>query len=61
MPVPRYTEVAVTLPVAGRFHYRVPAHLAARTQVGARVLVRFGPRKVTGVIVPTVGKPKIRS
>ena len=47
----RYTEVAVTLPVAGRFHYRVPSHLAARTQVGARVLVRFGPRKVTGVVV----------
>ena len=47
----RYTEVAVTLPVAGRYHYRVPSHLAARTQVGARVLVRFGPRKVTGVVV----------
>ena len=47
----RYTEVAVTLPVAGRFHYRVPTHLAARTQVGARVLVRFGTRKVTGVVV----------
>lgn len=47
----RYTEVAVTLPVAGRYHYRVPHHLAARTQVGARVLVRFGTRKVTGVVV----------
>jgi primosomal protein N' (replication factor Y) len=44
-------EVAVTLPVAGRYHYRVPAHLAARAQIGARVLVRFGPRKVTGVVV----------
>ena len=48
---PRYTEVAVTLPVAGRFHYRVPGHLEARARVGARVLVRFGPRKVTGVVV----------
>jgi len=46
-----FTEVAVTLPVAGRYHYRVPAHLAARARVGARVLVRFGPRKVTGVVV----------
>ena len=44
-------EVAVTLPVPGRYHYRVPAHLAARARVGARVLVRFGPRKVTGVVV----------
>jgi primosomal protein N' (replication factor Y) len=47
----RYTEVAVTLPVAGRYHYRVPGHLVARTQVGARVLVPFGTRKVTGVVV----------
>jgi primosomal protein N' (replication factor Y) (superfamily II helicase) len=44
-------EVAVTLPVAGRYHYRVPQHLATRARVGARVLVRFGPRKVTGVVV----------
>ncbi|MBS1121423.1 MAG: primosomal protein [Deltaproteobacteria bacterium] len=46
-----YAEVAVTLPVAGRYHYSVPAHLAGRAQVGARVLVRFGSRKVTGVVV----------
>ncbi len=46
-------EVAVTLPVAGRFHYRIPRHLADRARVGARVLVRFGGRKVTGVIVAT--------
>ena len=44
-------EVAVTLPVPGRFHYSVPAALARRAQVGARVLVRFGARKVTGVVV----------
>jgi len=47
----RFAEVAVTLPVPGRFHYIVPEHLAARELVGARVLVRFGPRKVTGVVV----------
>ncbi len=46
-------EVAVTLPVPGRYHYRVPARLAHGAQVGARVLVRFGPRKVTGVVVRT--------
>jgi primosomal protein N' (replication factor Y) (superfamily II helicase) len=44
-------EVAVTLPVAGRFHYRVPARLRPRARVGARVLVRFGGKKVTGVVV----------
>lgn len=47
----RYAEVAVTLPVAGRFHYVIPEQLAGRELVGARVLVRFGARKVTGVVV----------
>ena len=55
----RYTEVAVTLPVAGRFHYRVPGHLEARARVGARVLVRFGPRKVTGVVVREGAEPPL--
>ncbi|HEY1550906.1 MAG TPA: hypothetical protein VGG28_23915, partial [Kofleriaceae bacterium] len=49
-------EVAVTLPVAGRFHYRVPARLHAKARVGARVLVRFGGKKVTGVIVRAPGE-----
>ncbi len=52
-----YAEVAVTLPVPGRYHYRVPEHLAGRAQVGARVLVRFGPRKVTGVVVRSNTSP----
>ncbi len=47
----QFSEVAVTLPVPGRYHYRVPPQLAARAQVGARVLVRFGTQKVTGVVV----------
>jgi primosomal protein N' (replication factor Y) len=51
------TEVAVTLPVPGRYHYVVPEALAARARVGARVLVRFGARKVTGVIVPSSTAP----
>jgi len=55
--VTRYAEVAVTLPVSGRFHYVVPDDLAARALVGARVLVRFGPRKVTGVVVRTDTPP----
>ena len=53
----RFAEVAVTLPVWGRFHYVIPDHLAARELVGARVLVRFGPRKVTGVVVRTDTAP----
>src|SRR5687768_11656478 len=52
-------EVAVTLPVAGRFHYLVPSYLAARARVGSRVLVPFGGRKITGVVVPSATKPPI--
>jgi primosomal protein N' (replication factor Y) len=46
-----YVEVAVGLPVAGTFHYAVPDRLAAGALVGARVLVPFGNRGVTGVVV----------
>ena len=35
-------EVMVCAPVWGQYHYRVPPRFAARAQVGARVLVRFG-------------------
>ena len=57
MTRPTLLEVAVTLPVLGRFHYRVPPHLAGRAQIGSRVLVRFGGRKVTGVVVRTDTTP----
>jgi len=45
-------EVAVGLPVSGTFHYLVPARLAARAKIGARVQAPFGKRKVvSGFIV----------
>src|SRR5258705_8839413 len=53
----RIAEVAVTLPVPGRYHYVVPSALADRARVGARVLVRFGSKKVTGVVVPSASRP----
>src|SRR5579863_9264559 len=48
-------EVAVPVPVRGGFHYLVPDRLAARAQIGARVLVPFGKRKLTGVVVRAGG------
>ncbi|HSN29787.1 MAG TPA: primosomal protein N' [Kofleriaceae bacterium] len=50
-------EVIVTLPVPGRYHYVVPPHMAGRARVGARVLVPFGTRKVTGVVVQGTSAP----
>jgi primosomal protein N' (replication factor Y) len=47
----RYVEVAVPLPVTGTFTYSLPEELEHRAAVGARVLVPFGRRKLTGFVV----------
>ena len=44
------------LPVRGTYHYAVPPALDAGARVGARVLVPFGGRGVTGVIVRRCGE-----
>lgn len=44
-------EVAVALPVEDTFHYRVPQNLSHTVEVGKRVLVPFGKRKVTGYVI----------
>ena len=49
--MPAYAEVAVQLPVAGLFSYAVPERMAHRSLLGTRVLVPFGNRGVTGVVV----------
>jgi primosomal protein N' (replication factor Y) (superfamily II helicase) len=48
--VPR-TAMVVVPGVDGRFSYRVPERLQQRIAEGMRALVRFGPRRVTGMIV----------
>ena len=47
----RFVEVAVQLPVHGTYHDGVPAFAAGQVMVGRRVLVPFGSRGVTGVVV----------
>lgn len=44
-------DVAVALPVHGSFVYSVPEHLDAMAEPGMRVLVPFGPRRVTGYLL----------
>ena len=46
-----FAEVAVPLPIRKTFHYAVPARLQGRIAVGARVLVPFARRLVTGYAV----------
>ena len=47
----RFVEIAVIGAAPGLYTYSVPPHLAARVQVGARVLVKFGGKKQTGVVI----------
>ncbi len=54
-----FIEVAVPLPVTGTFTYSVPDDLVDRAGVGARVLVPFGRRKVTGFVVAVGVKPAV--
>ena len=46
----RVAEIIVTLPVDGRFYYSIPDTLDFPLEIGQRVLVPFGPRKVTGFV-----------
>ncbi len=47
----RYVSVALPLPVDQTFTYSVPPQLVADAVLGSRVLVPFGRRKLTGVVV----------
>ena len=44
-------RVAVALPISETFLYAIPGDLASRANVGCRVLVPFGSRKVAGYII----------
>jgi primosomal protein N' (replication factor Y) len=44
-------DVAVPYPVDRLFTYRVPESLRGRVQPGSRVIVPFGPRRVTGYAI----------
>ena len=46
-----HLEIAVALPVWGTFTYRTPPDLASPAVPGRRVLVPFGPRRVTGYVL----------
>lgn len=48
-------EVAVPLPIAATFHYRVPQPLKRKVAIGQRLWVSFGSRRLLGIIV---GFPK---
>ncbi len=52
-----YADIAVELPVDGTFTYAVPQELVASALRGARVLVPFGKRIVTGYVLALNASP----
>ncbi|MGE0396293.1 MAG: primosomal protein N' [Kofleriaceae bacterium] len=44
-------EVAVVGAAPGLYTYKTPPHLASRVRIGTRVLVKFGGKKQTGVVI----------
>jgi primosomal protein N' (replication factor Y) (superfamily II helicase) len=49
--MPRFVDVSLPVPLDQVFTYSLPLTLQHRVKPGARVLVPFGPRKLTGVVM----------
>ncbi|HSK70260.1 MAG TPA: hypothetical protein VK892_01095, partial [Pyrinomonadaceae bacterium] len=50
-PLPEFVEVALPLPLRQTFTYRLPVGLRENVRLGARLLVPFGKRHLTGYAV----------
>lgn len=59
MPVKEYAEIAVGLPIRKPFHYKVPDELRDKVEIGKRVWVPFGARRLVGYIVGFIGKAEV--
>src|SRR3984957_17375950 len=55
--VPSYCDVSLPVPLDQPFTYRLPETLRHRVRTGCRVLVPFGTRKLTGVVLATHDHP----
>jgi primosomal protein N' (replication factor Y) len=56
---PVYCDVSLPVPIDTAFTYRLPETLRRRVQPGCRVLVPFGARKLTGVVLATHSQPPV--
>lgn len=50
-PLPKYVEVVLPIPVRQTFTYSLPFGLQENIKIGARLLVPFGKRQITGYAV----------
>jgi len=53
----RYIDVSLPVPLDQPFTYELPETLRHRVQPGSRIIVPFGPRKLTGVILRCHDEP----
>jgi primosomal protein N' (replication factor Y) len=51
-----YAEVVFNLPIKEVFTYKIPPQFAEKVQVGMRVFVPFGRRRITGYVVDFTAK-----
>ncbi|MCC7498186.1 MAG: primosomal protein N' [Bryobacterales bacterium] len=49
--VPRYCDVSLPVPLDQLFTYELPETIRGRVKPGARLMVPFGPRRLTGMVV----------
>src|SRR5947208_14827414 len=56
-PNPLFCDVSLPVPLDQAFTYALPETLRHRVQPGCRVLVPFGTRRLTGVIVKLHDRP----
>src|SRR5437879_10399667 len=56
-PTSLFCDVSLPVPLDQAFTYRLPETLRHRVKPGCRVLVPFGARKLTGVVVKTYDEP----
>ena len=55
--MPRFCDVSLPVPLDQAFTYSLPLTLQHRVRVGVRVLVPFGARKLTGVVLRVHDEP----
>ena len=56
----RYAEIILPIPLKGTFTYEIPESLRSSVEVGFRVLVQFGPKKVfTGIVFSLHNDPPV--
>ncbi len=48
---PQYVDVSLPVPMDQAFTYKLPLTMRHRVQVGCRVLVPFGSRQLTGIVI----------